>query len=74
MSDPRLAALTQYIAGADHSTSHADFWVGWDAIAGDLTDQVWAENADPELREAFTDLLAMADDAGWAVPQDHIQQ
>lgn len=74
MSDPRLDTLSHYLARTDHSTSHADFWAGWDAIAGELTDQVWAYDADPELRETFTDLLAMADDAGWAVPQDQTQQ
>lgn len=74
MSDPRLIALSQYLARTNHSISHADFWAGWDAIAGNLVDQVWAEDADPELREAFTGLLAIADDAGWAVPQDQIQQ
>ena len=74
MSDPRLIALSQYLARTNHSISHADFWAGWDAIAGDLADQVWSDDVDPELREAYTDLLSMADDAGWAVPQEQIQQ
>ena len=73
MPDPRLAELVAYLAKADHTTTHADFWAGWDAIAGDLADQAWDDNADPELREAFTDLLAAADDAGWAVPDEQTQ-
>lgn len=74
MSDPRLTALSHYLARTSHSISHADFWAGWDAIAGDLAEQVWSDDVDPELREAYTDLLSMADDAGWAVPQEQIQQ
>jgi hypothetical protein len=73
MPDPRLAELVAYLAKVDHATTHADFWAGWDALAGDLADQAWAEDADPWLREAFTDLLSMADDAGWAVPTEQIQ-
>lgn len=74
MSDPRLTALSHYLARINHSISHADFWAGWDAISGDLADQVWSDDVDPGLREAYTDLLSMADDAGWAVPQEQIQQ
>ena len=73
MPDPRLAELVAYLAKVDHATTHADFWAGWDALAGDLADQAWAEDADPSLREAFTDLLSMADDAGWAVPNEQVQ-
>lgn len=73
MPDPRLAALADYLASTDHSTSHADFWAEWDKIAGNLVDEVWSDNADPELREAFIDLLASADDAEWAVPDGQTQ-
>lgn len=73
MPDPRLAELVAYLTQVTHDTSHANFWAGWDALAGDLADQAWAEDVDPWLREAFTDLLAAADDAGWAVPEEQIQ-
>ena len=73
MIDPRFAQLARYLHDTDHTTSHADFWAGWDAIAGDLADRAWDDNADPELREAFTDLLSAADDAGWAVPDQQVQ-
>ena len=73
MPDPRLTALADYLARTDHSTTHDDFWAEWDNIAGNLVDEVWSSNADPELREAFTDLLASADDAGWAVPDEQCQ-
>lgn len=74
MPDPRLAQLSEYLTTIDHSMTHAEFWAGWDRIAGDLVDQVWAIDADLELREHFTDLLASADNAGWAVPDEQMQQ
>jgi len=73
MPDPRHSELADYLAKTDHATNHADFWTGWDAIACDLVDEVWSDNADPDMREAFTDLLASADDASWAVPDRQTQ-
>lgn len=74
MIDPRLEQLADYIADTDSATqSHAEFWAGWDAIAGDLAQQVWADDADAELREAFTALLGAADSAGWDVPAEQMQ-
>lgn len=74
MPDPRLAQLSEYLATTDYSINHAEFSAGWNRIAGDLVEQVWSDYADPELREAFTDLLASANDAGWAVPDAQMQQ
>lgn len=74
MRDRRLSQLSKYLSEVDPDTSQSDFWAGWDAISGDLCKRVWADDADPELREAYTDLLACADDAGWAVPMDHCQR
>lgn len=73
MPDPRLDALADYLARADHSTSHAEFWAGWDRLAGDMAAEVWSDDASPEMREGYTDLLANADDAGWVVPDEHFQ-
>lgn len=72
MSDPRIEQLSHYLAQAERSTP-ATFWAGWYAIAGDLPDLVWSDAATPELREAFTELLEAADDAGWAVPCEQMQ-
>jgi hypothetical protein len=33
-----------------------------------------ADEADPELRERFTEILACADDAGFAVPEEFMDQ
>lgn len=73
MTDPRLDALARYLASSGSETPPEAFWKGWDAIAGDLAQQVWSDDADPDLREAFTDLLASADDAGWGVPNSQVE-
>ncbi|EKU25260.1 MULTISPECIES: hypothetical protein [Xanthomonas] len=74
MPDPRPAHLSDYLASTNHSITHYEFWAEWDRIAGVLVDLVWSDDAAPELREAFTDLLASPDDAGWAVPDGQTQQ
>ena len=73
MTDPRMLSLARYLATVDHTLTPTVFWADWDAIAGDLATLVWSEEAEPEAREAFTDLLARADDAGWAVPTDQVE-
>jgi len=73
MIDPRLKALSDYMAHTEASTSHIDFWTGWDEVAGDLASHAWADGASPDLREAYTELLAEADDRGWAVPLEQCQ-
>jgi len=73
MPDPRLTQPTDYLAATTHITSQEDFWEGWDAIEGDLAQLAWDEDADPELRESYTDLLVSADDGGWMVPDEHTQ-
>lgn len=73
MIDPRLQALSDYMIRTDKSTSLADFWAGWDAIAGELATHAWADGGSPELCEAYTELLAEADDRGWVVPIEKCQ-
>ena len=73
MTDARLEALARYLADADPAQSHDEFWTGWNAIASGLAQQVWAHDADAELREAFTGLLSAADSAGWDVPAEQMQ-
>lgn len=73
MIDPRLELLARYLAEADPAQSHDEFWTGWNVIAGGLAQQVWAHDADADLREAFTALLGAADSAGWDVPAEQMQ-
>jgi len=74
MNDPRIDDLGSYLVNADPDLTHEQFWTGWDAIAGNLAEEAWSEEASPELREAFTELLGAADDAGWKVPDSQMQQ
>ncbi|RPD87666.1 hypothetical protein [Luteimonas sp. 100069] len=74
MIDPRLVQLSEYLTTTDHSITHTEFLAGRDRIAEDLVDQMWSDYADPHLREHLADLLASADDAGWAVPDEQMQQ
>lgn len=72
--DPRIDELGRYLLDADPQMSREQFWIGWDAIAGDLAKEVWSDDADGNLRWAFTELLEAADDAGWHVPDSQTQQ
>jgi len=50
------------------SKSPADFWRGFEEISGDLDRDAFADDADDELLERYTSLLANADEAGFVVP------
>lgn len=47
-----------------------EFWKEFAALAGDLETAAFSEEADPELRVRYVDILADADDAGLAGPPD----
>ena len=65
----RLDALDAYVIQFNRAEGSArDFWAGFEAIEGDLGERAFAEDAEPELRERFTEILANADDAGFAAP------
>jgi hypothetical protein len=64
----RLNALDAYIGQFDRTKTARDFWAGFEAIEGDLGEQAFAEDADPELLEQLTAILANADEAGFAAP------
>jgi hypothetical protein len=42
------------------------FWEEFDALEGDLRELAFSDDADPDLREALCEVLANADDAGYA--------
>ena len=64
----RLNALGAYIGQFDRTKTAREFWAGFEAIEGDLGEQAFASDSDPELLEQFTAILANADEAGFAVP------
>lgn len=45
-----------------------DFWDGFNALAGAIDTRAFADDAEPELRERYTAILANADVAGFMVP------
>lgn len=67
--EDRLVKLEAYVVEAT-SKSPADFWRGFEEISGDLDRDVFADDADDELLERYTSLLANADEAGFVVPLD----
>ena len=69
----RLQAPERYVfqfQRVEHSNSV--FWTGVDALAGDLCQWAFADEAEPELRERYCAILANADDMGFAVPDDKL--
>ncbi|RYG97030.1 MAG: hypothetical protein EON58_10730 [Alphaproteobacteria bacterium] len=55
-------------------TAHArqmdpsQFWIEFARLADGVHKRAYEDDADPELHEAFCDVLANADDAGFVVP------
>ena len=46
----------------------SEFWIQFAALADGVDQRAYEEDADPDLREAFCEVLANADDAGFVVP------
>lgn len=67
--EDRLAKLEAYVVEAT-GKSPVEFWQGFEEISADLDTEVFADDADGELVERYTSLLANADEAGFAVPAE----
>ena len=65
----RLVKLEGYVVEAADKPP-AEFWQGFEEISADLDTEVFANDADGELVERYTSLLANADEAGFAVPPE----
>lgn len=69
----QLDALETLVRSFDrHGKSRRQFWDEFEALAGDMEQLAFAADADPELSNRYTDILAMADDAGYAGPDDQL--
>lgn len=64
MTDPRLAQLAKYLTDFESSTTQVDFWAGWDRVAGDLSQQVWAGGADTRSRTTWSTVRVNAMSSG----------
>ena len=67
--EDRLVKLEAYVVEAT-SKSPVEFWHGFEQVSGHLDREAFAEDADAELLESYTSLLANADEAGFAVPPE----
>lgn len=65
--EERLVKLEAYVVEAA-GKSPAEFWRGFEEISSELERDVFADNADGELLERYTCLLANADEGGFVVP------
>lgn len=64
-----IARLHAFVASAE--ARHMDlsqFWIEFAGLADGVDKRAYDDDADPELHEAFCEVLANADDAGFAVP------
>jgi hypothetical protein len=69
----RLELLEAYVVKGS-GKSPQEFWVGFQDLASDLDLEAFAEDAEPELRERYTALLANADEAGFVVPEEAMEE
>ena len=65
----RLVKLEAYVVEAA-GLSPAAFWRGFHELAGDLGREAYADDADGELIERYTSVLANADEGGLAAPPE----
>ncbi|RYF49193.1 MAG: hypothetical protein EOO38_08435 [Cytophagaceae bacterium] len=64
-----IAKLKAFVVEAHRKqTDPPQFWIEFTALANGVDERAYLDDADPELRAAFTEVLAHADDAGFAVP------
>lgn len=69
----RLAELDDFVTRyARAGKTRRQFWAEFDALAGDLGTLAFADAASPELREHYCEVLANADDAGFAGPEGEL--
>lgn len=65
----RLDELERFVGKYDRDALEpTDFWDGFHAIAGTIESRAFADDCDPELRERYTAILAVADERGFMVP------
>ena len=70
-----IEQLHQFVIGyARAGKTRRQFWAEFDAIAGDLGALAFSDDASAELREQYCEVLANADDAGFAAPEDQLDE
>ena len=69
----QLDALESFVRSFDRSgKTRRQFWEEFGDVAGELEGLAFAADGDPHLSDRYTDILAMADHAGYAGPDDQL--
>ncbi|RYG95982.1 MAG: hypothetical protein EON58_13070 [Alphaproteobacteria bacterium] len=64
-----IASLHDFVVSAHaRQMDPSQFWIEFARLAEGVDKRAYEDDADPELHEAFCEILASADDAGFAVP------
>lgn len=71
----KIEELHAFVVGyARAGKTRRQFWAEFDAIAGDLGKLAFADDASPDLCEQYCEVLANADDAGFAGPDEQLDE
>lgn len=64
-----IARLHDFVHAAHRQQMDpSQFWIEFARLSDGVDHRAYEDDADPALREAFCEVLANADDAGFAVP------
>lgn len=70
-----LEALSSFVIGYQRTgRTRRQFWEEFHARAAAFDADAFADDADPDLRERYFEILADADDAGYSVPDDRLDE
>lgn len=73
--DAQLGALREWVLDYKPAgKTRRQFWQEFDEQAGDLPRQAWSEAADEDLRERYVDVVSLADDRGFAGPDEIVDR
>ena len=71
----RLDVLDAYVLNFERrGKNRRQFWERFGDIAGELEQLVFTDGAEPELSERYCEILANADGAGFACPEELLDE
>jgi hypothetical protein len=74
-TERRLEALSAFVIGyASAGKTRRQFWEEFAWLAGDLESIVWSENSDSDLRQRYCEITDQAVEAGFAAPEDRMDE
>jgi len=69
----RLVLLEAYVVETTGKSPN-EFWQGFHTLSEDLDQEAFSDDADAVLLERYTALLANADEAGFMVPDEAMEE